>query len=132
MYGAATEAAEKERTLLALGYAPGGSRVQATLQLALSEDVRAQVGRSHVTWPAAGKLASELSARRESMQASRTKRSVCMAWRLPHCSALPAARCTGCAPGDCERGAQRGPQRGAAHLDLAAAAPPGVDGKAWG
>lgn len=45
MYKLATEADEKERTLMALGYAPGGSRVQATLQFALSEDVRAQVRR---------------------------------------------------------------------------------------
>lgn len=36
--------AEKERCLLALGYAPGGSNVDATLALALSPDVRAQVG----------------------------------------------------------------------------------------
>ena len=43
MYLAATEADEKERTLLALGYAPGGSRIQATLAFALSDDVRAQV-----------------------------------------------------------------------------------------
>ncbi|KAI3429433.1 hypothetical protein D9Q98_005527 [Chlorella vulgaris] len=45
MYKAATEADEKERTLLALGYSPGGSRIQATLQFALSDDVRAQDAR---------------------------------------------------------------------------------------
>ena len=43
MYKGAAEADERERTLLALGYAPGGSRVQATLAFALSADVRAQV-----------------------------------------------------------------------------------------
>ena len=35
---------EKMRCLLALGYAPGGSNILATLKLALSGDVRAQVG----------------------------------------------------------------------------------------
>lgn len=35
---------EKERCLLALGYAPGGSNIGATLKLALSSNVRAQVG----------------------------------------------------------------------------------------
>ena len=43
MYKGAAETDERERTLLALGYAPGGSRVQATLAFALSADVRAQV-----------------------------------------------------------------------------------------
>ena len=38
---------EKMRCLLALGYAPGGSNILATLKLALSGDVRAQV------WPPA-------------------------------------------------------------------------------
>jgi len=43
MYRAATDPAEKERLLLSLGYAPGGDRVNNTLNYCLSDDVRAQV-----------------------------------------------------------------------------------------
>ena len=42
MYASAATADERERTLLALGYAPGGSRIKATLTFALSDEVRAQ------------------------------------------------------------------------------------------
>ena len=44
MYKGLADAEERQRTLLALGYAPGKSRVLATLAFALSGDVRAQVG----------------------------------------------------------------------------------------
>ena len=44
MYKGSADAEERQRTLLALGYAPGKSRVLATLAFALSGDVRAQVG----------------------------------------------------------------------------------------
>lgn len=43
LYLEAKEADERERLLLSLGYATGGSNVGATLQFALSPDVRAQV-----------------------------------------------------------------------------------------
>lgn len=43
MYKAATDPAEKERLLLALGYAPGADRLNSTLDFALTPDVRAQV-----------------------------------------------------------------------------------------
>lgn len=42
MYKAATDPAEKERLLLALGYAPGADRLNSTLDFALTPDVRAQ------------------------------------------------------------------------------------------
>lgn len=45
MYRAATDPAEKERLLLALGYAPGADRLNSTLDFALTPDVRAQVRR---------------------------------------------------------------------------------------
>lgn len=43
LYLEARDADERERLLLSLGYAAGGSNVQATLQFSLSPDVRAQV-----------------------------------------------------------------------------------------
>lgn len=53
MYKAATDVDEKMRCLLALGYAPGGSNIMATLKLALSGDVRAQDMRALIVTTAA-------------------------------------------------------------------------------
>ena len=43
MYLVARDPAERERLLLALGYAPGAGRTNATLDFGLGKDVRAQV-----------------------------------------------------------------------------------------
>ncbi|KAL4447646.1 hypothetical protein ABPG75_004865 [Micractinium tetrahymenae] len=63
MYKAATDPAEKERLLLALGYAPGADRLNSTLNFALTPDVRSQDVRTLIVSTAAsgGRSAPEVA-----------------------------------------------------------------------